>query len=239
MSSTNRGSERSADDFYSTPAWCTDALLRRVGPLARKRILEPSAGVGAIVRRLVVAGATNVVAIEADCERSDVIQEAPEVRVRMAERRPYVINTRFEAWAHGGQLFDLVVMNPPFSAAQEHIELAISLLAPGGMCCALERLAFGASKKRAPFRARHPYDKLELAQRPSFATGAPIGGSTAAQGSLFGDEPVKLAGEGDTDSADYAWFCFGTWPAGANVPWGDLHQPSRCGGRFMVIEEGP
>jgi predicted RNA methylase len=79
-----------------------------LGPLRRKRILEPSAGTGGIVRRLLAAGATDIVAIEPDQARCEAIQEAPEVQVLMAEHRPYVINTRFEAWAHSSQRFDLV-----------------------------------------------------------------------------------------------------------------------------------
>lgn len=214
MSSTGRKDARLPDDFYETPPWCVDALLRRVGALAGKRILEPSAGSGAIVKRLLAAGA-----------EADLIQAVEIDRSRATQVLELGVNCdawSFEAWAPDqhtrerasedvGRGFDLIVMNPPFSFAQEHIELAISLLAPGGLCCALERLAFGASKKRASFRARYPYDKLELAARPSFTSRR-------------------------TDSADYAWFCFGTWSCQADVPWVDAGQ-HRAGGRFLVLED--
>lgn len=237
MSSTNRGSDRSTDDYYSSPSWGVDALLRRLPPLAGKRILEPSAGTGGIVRRLLAAGATKIVAIEPDPDRAASIQHAPEVLVRMAERRPYVIATRLEAWAHGAQRFDLVVMNPPFSLALEHVEKAISLLAPGGLCAALLRVAFACSQKRAPFRARHPFDMFLLAQRPGFATEKRIGGSTASQQALFGDEPVEAPEPGQTDSADYAWFLFGHRPIKDLRGEWTLSMPT--GGHFEVIEEGP
>ncbi len=185
MSSTSRGGERIADDFYATPAWCTDALLRRIGPLKGKRILEPSAGDGAIVRRLLAAGADRVEAVEADHDRYRTIVS------------PVVYWGRFEDVSNvltipGADGFDLIVMNPPFALALEHVELAISLLAPGGICCALLRVAFACSKKRAAFRAAHPFDLLVLASRPSFTGGG-------------------------SDSADYAWFLFGERTVGRSV----------------------
>lgn len=189
MSATGRGGERSADDFYETPAWATDALIRRIGPVVGKRILEPSAGAGGIVRRLIAAGAKpdDITAIEVDEARAE--------RCGLMLNCFGAVHGRFEEWVYGplGEAarsltarFDLVVMNPPFSLAEEHIRLAILLLAPGGLCCALERLAFGCSRKRAAFRKAYPYDKIELACRPGFTP------------------------DGGTDAADYAWFLFGT-----------------------------
>ncbi len=206
MSSTSRGGERIADDFYATPAWCTDALLRRIGPLTGKRILEPSSGDGAIVRRLLLAGAdpVHVLGIEIDDGRATTT-EASGIDVW---------RSTFERWAAGEtpygfpDFFDLVVMNPPFSLAQHHVELAISLLAPGGLCCALLRVAFACSKKRASFRAAHPFDLLVLASRPSF-TGA------------------------GSDSADYAWFLFGTRGIASTIS-----EPRSTGGRFEIVEGG-
>lgn len=48
MSAAGRGAIRQPDDFYATPAWCVDALLRGCA-LPSGRWLEPTAGDGAIV----------------------------------------------------------------------------------------------------------------------------------------------------------------------------------------------
>jgi hypothetical protein len=82
--------------------------------------------------------------------------------------------------------FDLVVMNPPYSEAQAHVEHAIRHLKPGGTCAALLRIGFACTKKRRAFRVGHPFDFYPLATRPSFH-----------------------GKEGGTDSCEYAWFVFG------------------------------
>lgn len=172
MSSTNRGSERAADDFYETPAWCVRAILPHLPRLPGLRILEPSAGRGAIVTALLDAGAerSRVVAVEKDKDRA-LLGPVPTMAGDFLLAATAV-------------KYDLVVMNPPFSAAQEHVTHAISMLAPGGQVAALLRLAFCTSAKRAPFRKAHPFDLYPLASRPSFTP------------------------DGKTDSADYAWFVF-------------------------------
>lgn len=182
MSSTTGANKlANPDDFYETPAWCVRAILPALGPLPGLRILEPSAGRGAIVRELLRAGANRVQAIDINRENRDALRSAGYEN----GERGCILSTWNDFLASGGDSYDLIVMNPPFSAAQEHVEHAISLLAPGGTVCALLRLAFVASAKRAPFRKAHPFDLYPLASRPSFTP------------------------DGKTDSADYAWFLFG------------------------------
>ena len=187
MSSTT-GANKAAnpDDFYETPAWCVRAILPTLGPLPGLRILEPSAGRGAIVRELLRAGADNarLMRVERDEGRAETLLHgaAPGAsEVLCAD----FLTVRSANLGHLGGCVDLVVMNPPFNAAQEHVEHAIGLLPRGGAVCALLRLAFVASAKRAPFRKAHPFDLYPLASRPSFTP------------------------DGKTDSADYAWFLFG------------------------------
>ena len=58
MSATGRnlpGAERHADDFYATPPWCVEALLRGSN-LPSGRWLEPTAGDGAIVEEVHTIG---------------------------------------------------------------------------------------------------------------------------------------------------------------------------------------
>ncbi len=164
MSSTNRGAERQEDDFYETPAWAVDAVLQRLGPpLAGKWILEPSAGRGAIVRGLLAYGASpyRLAACELDSARyHHLYNQHPEIGHSHGD---------FADYARTGARYDLIVMNPPFSLAEQHIRLACSLLAPGGTVAALVRLAFLAeSQTRAGFRRDLPHDRLELVKRPSF-----------------------------------------------------------------------
>ncbi len=224
MSSTGRGGQRREDDFYATPGWAAAAILRRVGPLAGKRILEPSAGDGAIVRELLSAGAhpDMIAAVEPNAERFASVS----ARVRESHC------CAFEEYDALGYRFDLVVANPPFADAQAHVEKAISLLTPGGLCVALLRLSFSCSKKRKPFRAAHPFDMFIHARRLSFITDECPAELPPVQVALpgFDDEIDDDNGAvaGATDSADYAWFWYGTTPDG--IP---------CGGRFEMIEEGP
>ena len=57
--------------------------------------------------------------------------------------------------------FDLVIHNPPFVLAEAHVELAASILAPGGCVATLERAPwFLEGDKRDDFRARLPMDLL-------------------------------------------------------------------------------
>jgi hypothetical protein len=187
------------------------SILQRLPKLPGLRILEPSAGRGAIVRELLRAGAdnANLLRVEIDRARADVLLHdatpgAPEVFCADFLK----LGHNFAEPAPIGGIakgFDLVVMNPPFAAAQEHVEHAISMLAPGGCVAALLRLAFCVSAKRAAFRKAHPFDLYPLASRPSFTP------------------------DGKTDSADYAWFVFhGYLHANRNM--------RNAGGRFAVLE---
>lgn len=247
MSSTGRGAARAADDFYRTPAWTVDALLTVLGRIDGARILEPSAGDGAIVRRLIERGAEpyNVDAFELDHDRC--------MRVAGTGVRTWEYDfllwdgAAIGGWPRftGGPIrpvnaapkqvrFDLVVMNPPFSAAQAHVEHAIRFLASGGTCAALLRLSFACSKKRAAFRAAHPFDLYPLAARPSFTAEAlatmtnddlKAVRKTVVRGKeelveSVDDVRARLRG---TDSCDYAWFLF---------------HSGRNGGRFSVLEGG-
>jgi hypothetical protein len=181
MSSTGRSDVRQEDDFYETPAWAVRAVLPRLPPLGGRRILEPSAGRGAIVRVLVEAGAHpgDIVGVEIDSARAGSLLTI--------DKRIVACACSFETFAseYAVRGFDLIVMNPPFIHAEAHIRLARSLLAIGGTVAALCRLAFLAEgMRRATFRRDHPHDRVELTRRPSF-----VGGKT--------------------DSCAYAWGLFG------------------------------
>lgn len=99
-------------------------------------VLEPSAGEGALTRAVIRAGCEHITAIENDPHGTDML-------IHLANR----VNINDEHWlnvdprdffdvttASYPELFDRVVMNPPFSNAQEveHVLHAWTFVKPGG-----------------------------------------------------------------------------------------------------------
>jgi hypothetical protein len=125
---------------------------------------EPSAGRGAIVRELLRMGARDVDVVEIDAARLGRLSVGPAAGLGLLLRGDFLRLTADDFSSR----FDLIVMNPPFGAAEAHVAHALTLLKPGGVCAALLRLAFCAGAKRAPFRRAHPFDLYPLARRPSF-----------------------------------------------------------------------
>ncbi|HKT03733.1 MAG TPA: hypothetical protein VJT31_29750, partial [Rugosimonospora sp.] len=102
------------------------------------RILEPSAGVGRLVRATLEAVQTRrfrVTAVEMDRRRAAQIPCHPRVATLVSAFEDFAAATR--------DRFDLVVMNPPFAVPgrprlwAEHLLLAWRLLAPGGRLVAI------------------------------------------------------------------------------------------------------
>lgn len=108
---------------YYTPLALVDDMveLARIWPAAR--ILEPSAGDGRIVHALRQAGALDVDACEID----------PIAWQRCADVGARMVGEDFLQY-RPGQLYDRILMNPPFTAGQakKHIEHAYRCLAPTG-----------------------------------------------------------------------------------------------------------
>lgn len=118
------------NDFFPTPDHVLDQMLLGID-VKNKIILEPSAGKGNIVSRLQADGAKEVLAIEKD----------PELR-KILESKCKVIGTEFlqtqsDAISH----IDLIIMNPPFSADERHINYAFEIAPPGCKIIALCNLA--------------------------------------------------------------------------------------------------
>lgn len=185
MSATGRGERGGGGfDFFSTPAWCVDWLLRAVD-LPGGNWLEPSAGDGAIIRAV-------------NARRRDVVWSAVEIREEMRAPLHRLMNGgvlwcgdpvgdwRRWRWKENVSPFDVVIGNVPYGEAAEHLPQAI---AGGRVCAMLLRLNFLGSQKRAEFWRRHPADVYVLSERPSFD------------------------GEG-TDATEYAWFVWGQCGAG-------------------------
>ena len=120
--------------FFETP----DDLARRMVELARLKpgdtALEPSAGLGRIVRHLIAAGG-EVRAIEIDGTNAAAL--------RALDGNPLVQHMDFEDWHAASPsapgLFHAVVMNPPFANNQDirHIRAAWEHVLPGGRLVAI------------------------------------------------------------------------------------------------------
>lgn len=107
--------------------------------------LEPSAGTGSLANFLRIGGA-NVTTNEHDVPQADV-------RAGLLEAQGFEITRRdaerLDAYAKPGETYDIVLMNPPFSATggrvksnktafgASHVESALELLKPGGRLVAI------------------------------------------------------------------------------------------------------
>lgn len=236
MSATGRGGERITADNYPTPAWAVRRLLEALPPcfLVNRRILEPCAGDGAIVRALASWGYPPYT-IDAIEVRSD----ACEALLRIPGSIPgwgcdYSV-THADAlateWEQGGPHFGnartIIITNPPFEYAQRFIEKAIEI---GAQACFLERVGFGQGPRADLFRTSTP-SVLELPDRPSFAVSLKCMGNKGDHGWAACEwahtvthaeyeaywKTAKCPGCAaklrvtKTDATGYAWYCWNVW----------------------------
>jgi SAM-dependent methyltransferase len=151
--------------FVPTPPGLAEYVVEAYAEVPRRRrghparVLEPSAGVGALVEALrAYLGRdpewTRITAIEQDAQRAAHLPCDEQVTVR---------HMSFEAFAQqalaAGDRFDLVVMNPPFAVPGNaslwaaHVQLAWRLLAPGGRLVAIVPAAVLAERRSGPVGA--------------------------------------------------------------------------------------
>jgi predicted RNA methylase len=138
--------------YFPTPDSIARDLVERANIQPGMKVLEPSAGAGAIVAPLLAVGAV-VTAVEFDAGRAaSLASRFPGAVVRQGDflaMRPSDL----------GQ-FDAVVMNPPFSlqgrpqADMDHVTHAISFVRPGGMVVAVMSagVTFRENKRAEEFR---------------------------------------------------------------------------------------
>lgn len=140
--------------FYPTPDAAADRVIDVV-PLARKdgepplTVLEPSAGTGALARRLVHAGCI-VDCVEVHGERARELRDSRRYReVRNADFLKLMP-------PDDANLYDSVVMNPPFDRERDidHVVHALKFLRPGGILVAVMSAGteFRDTKKSKAFR---------------------------------------------------------------------------------------
>lgn len=135
--------EHKLSSFFATPEPLAERLANLVPRTGTERILEPSAGDGAIVRALrAVSPRAHVVAVEPDLLRAARIRGMDELHVQT-----------FQDWlADDPEPVTAVVMNPPFTvpgdhlAYLDHVEMALDFLAEhdGGDLLAIVPAGFEA-----------------------------------------------------------------------------------------------
>jgi hypothetical protein len=140
--------------FWRTPVELADRMARRCTDLpAGSRVLEPSAGDGALARAIHRANpGLAITAVEPDPARAE----------SLGPLASHVYCGRLQDFAQRGEQFDAVVMNPPFTepgdptAWAEHIEIAWSLLRAGGSLTAIApaSLAYRQHRRINPLRER-------------------------------------------------------------------------------------
>lgn len=182
MSSTNRGSKRVINDAYYTPDVVARACVATL-PVDLGHVWEPHAGGGAFVEALRLRRARCITATDLDAACSG---GAP--------------HDALDGWpAAWGDRPDWIVGNPPYTGAEDHVKMALSVARVG--VAFLLRLAFLEGQGRVGFWREHPPAEVYvLSQRPSFTGGR-------------------------TDSAAYGWFVWhrdriGAPTLGWIAPWG-------------------
>ena len=234
MSSTNRGAERRAADFYPTPSWVTRALLRHVARTeTRGDVYDPCAGDGAILSVAKDAGWTPL-ATEIRPECRFVLETL------CGPGCTYILDAISVRWFPSAP----VITNPPFPLAREFISTFrkgrpfAAFLVPGGFIGAVERASW--------WRAWPPSELLVLPRRPAFV--AVCKGRAASK--KAGTSAVKGCGElypigtrgrcrcggtvaDGTDSVVYWWAVWRDGPARPShgetrVAWLDVEPDRRA-----------
>ncbi|MDN3488757.1 SAM-dependent methyltransferase [Pseudoalteromonas sp. APC 3694] len=182
MSSTNRGTQRNADDYYVTPHWLIEDFLAAFAennmlvcsPDEDPRVLDPSAG-----------GCEQYpMSYPTVLEEEGFIVESWDIR---ADSRADVINLDFLQVKSLKKPYDMIITNPPFNQAQAFTEHALEMVKEGGLVIMLQRLNWLGSQKRKPMWQKLPLAAVYVhSKRPGFDP----------------EKPSK------TDSTEYAHFVF-------------------------------
>lgn len=130
--------------YFPTPAAIVDRMIEAAALPAGARVLEPSAGSGAIAD-LLREGGHNVECVERHARLRDILQRKGHnlIASDFLELSPP---------PYPAELFDAVLMNPPFEGGQDcdHVARAWAFVKPGGVLVAI----MGAG---VTFRAQRPY----------------------------------------------------------------------------------
>jgi len=183
MSSTNRGTQRNADDYYVTPHWLIEDFLAAFAennilvcsPDEDPRVLDPSAG-----------GCDKYpMSYPTVLEQEGFTVESWDIR---EDSRANLTGVNFlNVPSYESRKYDMIITNPPFNLAQEFTEHALEMVKEGGLVIMLQRLNWLGSQKRKPMWQKLPLAAVYVhSKRPGFDP----------------EKPSK------TDSTEYAHFVF-------------------------------
>ena len=146
-------------DFYETPAYYVEQLIKRAGILPKSRVFEPCAGDGAIARHF------------SGCVTNDIDP------ARTADF--HYDATDCDLWDEAEWIgINWIVSNPPFKQALEIVEMATACSVNVAM---LLRISFlEPTKQREQFLLKHPPDGLIYLPRYSFTGNGKSDMSTVA-----------------------------------------------------------
>jgi len=142
------------DELFPTPAVLADRMVRLADVQPGERVLEPSAGTGALLDAI-----GRVPCFYTD-EASHVwaIEEHYALSLALAKRRDprtnYTCGDFLRIDPAHGEPFDVVLTNPPFSDQYRHCTHALSFLRPGGRLVAVmsSGALFHTTKEATAFR---------------------------------------------------------------------------------------
>jgi phospholipid N-methyltransferase len=128
-------------ECHVTPEVYGDVMVSVLGDVSGKRICEPEAGTGMLVHCLLKAGVmpVNIVAVELNNSLFQTLEK------RFHGQPVTLKNECFLEFAESCEMFDSIVMNPPFRQVNRHIDAAIKVLRSGGMLVALVPITFNRS----------------------------------------------------------------------------------------------
>lgn len=183
MSSTNRGTQRNADDYYVTPHWLIHDFIAAFAennilvcsPDEDPRVLDPSAG-----------GCEQYpMSYPTVLEEEGFIVESWDIR---EDSRANLTGVNFlNVPSYESRKYDMIITNPPFNQAQAFTEHALEMVKEGGLVIMLQRLNWLGSQKRKPMWQKLPLAAVYVhSKRPGFDP----------------EKPSK------TDSTEYAHFVF-------------------------------
>jgi hypothetical protein len=137
---------RKIPGYFPTPKELVDDLIVQANPSDGMHILEPSAGKGSIADGIRAA---------APGARIDVVEPVGDLRTILEAKGYDVVAYNFLDY-EPGEIYDRVVMNPPFEDYQDvtHVLHAYDLLKPGGRLVAImgEGPFFRSDKKGVAWR---------------------------------------------------------------------------------------
>jgi predicted RNA methylase len=176
------------EDFYPTPEHVIEQMLQGYS-IEGKTILEPSAGSGNIVDFCAGSGAALIIA----CEKE------PELRKVLAGKCKVISDDFLKVRSDEISHVDMIVMNPPFSADEQHILHAFEI-APDG--CDIIALCNHNTLKNRFSRSRERLGKLIELYGSSANLGEVFAQAERRTGVNIGLVRLRKPGENNTSEFD-------------------------------------